>query len=386
MSEKIEVCRVGEDRYRELMDVMDLSFGFINSDSVTFLQLLPKLYKPEYAPWENNMCVLENGRIRAVIGIYYQNLNVCGERLKVGGIGNVCVHPDARGKGYMRLAMDAVTEEMKHNGTDFSFLDGHRQRYRYFGYDTAGYSVNFTVDARNIRHVYGADYQPQMQIEPIADDDSEKQLLVDIGRTAPVHAERSPEAITDLLRSWNNRAFKLRKNGKTVGYFVLERNDANVPEFRVASPEYLKEAVAAIVLSRPTTYAYFNMPACFTAYSDFLASIASGVSLHNAFRISVYRYQRTLNAFFQAKALETVLPDCGCNVLVHGIRGDETLSISVKDGVPSVTSGALAPDLELDHLAAANFFFGLRAPERAAVPGLCPSLPIPAILSSPDHV
>ncbi|MBR5427946.1 MAG: GNAT family N-acetyltransferase, partial [Clostridia bacterium] len=105
MSDSFKVCRVGEDRYDELMQMMDLSFGFVETDSVPFLQLLPKLYKKQYAPWQNNMCVLEKGRLRSAIGIYYQQMDVCGELLKVGGIGNVCVHPDARGKGYMQKAL-----------------------------------------------------------------------------------------------------------------------------------------------------------------------------------------------------------------------------------------------------------------------------------------
>lgn len=386
MPDTIQVRRVGEDRYRELMQVMDLSFGFIKADSVPFLRLLPKLYKKEYAPWENNVCVLENDRIRSEVGIYYQQQEVCGVRLKVGGIGNVCVHPDARGRGYMQAAMNAVVEEMKHNGTDYSFLDGHRQRYAYFGYEGVGSMVNISVDVRNIRHVFGAGYIPETQIVPVEDNDAEAELLVKIGGLAPVHSVRDAASVADLLRSWNNQAFKLRRNGETIGYFVLSRGDVYVPEFRVTKPEYIPDAVAAIVLPRSQMRAEFAIPACYTEYYDYLASIGSGVSMHQSFRISVYNYQRTLQAFFRAKALETVLPDCETVVLVHGVNGDENLKIAVKDNDPVVSLCDDAPDIELSHLQAASFFFGFRSPERSKVPALCPCLPVSAFLLSPDHV
>ncbi|MBQ6164689.1 MAG: GNAT family N-acetyltransferase [Clostridia bacterium] len=386
MSDSFKVCRVGEDRYDELMQMMDLSFGFVETDSVPFLQLLPKLYKKQYAPWQNNMCVLEKGRLRSAIGIYYQQMDVCGELLKVGGIGNVCVHPDARGKGYMQKALGAVVEEMKHNDTDFSFLDGHRQRYAYFGYEGVGAMVCIGVDVRNIRHVFGAAYQPEMEIVPIEENDAETQLLVRINDSFPVHSVRDPNSVVDLLHSWNNTAYKLRKNGETVGYFVLSRDDVNVPEFRMVSPEYIPEAVAAIVLPRSQMRANFSFPACYTDYYDYLSSVGSTISVNASLRISVYNYRRTLSAFFRAKALETVMPDCEATVLVHGIRADENLKIRVKNNVPEVALCDDPPDIELGHLEAALFFFGFRSPARQRVPALCPCLPIPAFLLSPDHV
>ncbi|MBQ6021170.1 MAG: GNAT family N-acetyltransferase [Clostridia bacterium] len=386
MPEQIKVCRVGGDRYDELMQTMDLSFGFVDEKSVPFIQLLPKLYKKEYAPWENNICVLENGRIRAAIGIFYQQLSVCGDLLKVGGVGNVCVHPDARGKGYMQKALGAVAEEMKHNGTDFSFLDGHRQRYAYFGYESGGTAANVTVDAGNIRHVFGACYKPETQIVPINEDEQEKELLVRINDLSPVHALRSPGRIVDILRSWNNNAYKLRRNGKTIGYFVLSRDDVSVTEFRVIAPEYIPDAVAAIVLPRSHMRAVFSMSVCDTDYYDYLSSIGSGVGTSGAFRVSIYQYEKTLSAFFKAKALETVLPDNRTVVLIHGFRADENLKIEIKDNVPSVAACRDKPDLELSHLDAASFFFGFRSPMRRLAPGLCAALPLPAFLPSPDHV
>ena len=133
----ITVGLADASQYDELMEVLDASFSF-EKEKDRFLSLLPKLYRKEYRPWENNICVFEDGKIRAAVGLYYAKYHVCGDILTYGGIGNVGVLPESRGNGYMKLAMNAAVEKMIHDGIDFGVLDGQRQRYRYFGFDNAG--------------------------------------------------------------------------------------------------------------------------------------------------------------------------------------------------------------------------------------------------------
>ena len=50
------------------------------------------------------------------VGAYDETYRVAGETVRFRGIGNVAAHPRAKGKGYMRAAMDATMADMVKDG------------------------------------------------------------------------------------------------------------------------------------------------------------------------------------------------------------------------------------------------------------------------------
>jgi len=50
--------------------------------------------------------VKKNKKIVSFIGMVEQEINVCGYKIKIGAIGNVCTHPDYRKKGYATLLLN----------------------------------------------------------------------------------------------------------------------------------------------------------------------------------------------------------------------------------------------------------------------------------------
>ena len=107
MSDYIHMTHGKPEQREELLEMLNLTFDFStnNEDDTNFLNLLPKLYKKQYKPAENNIILDVDGDMRAAVGLYYNTLTVGDEKLKVGGIGNVAVHPAHRGKGYMQFCM-----------------------------------------------------------------------------------------------------------------------------------------------------------------------------------------------------------------------------------------------------------------------------------------
>ena len=107
MNKEIYCGRGNHIPYAEYMALINLSFGF-NTPETEFLGLLPKLYREEYRPQDQNYVVVEDGVLTTAVGAYDHELMVCGHRLPCRGVGNVAVHPDHRSKGYMRDAMNAA--------------------------------------------------------------------------------------------------------------------------------------------------------------------------------------------------------------------------------------------------------------------------------------
>ena len=54
------------EEYDELLKLLDKVFGFPSERTEGFLELLPKLYKKEYAPCENNIVAELDGELVAV--------------------------------------------------------------------------------------------------------------------------------------------------------------------------------------------------------------------------------------------------------------------------------------------------------------------------------
>ena len=56
------------------------------------------------------------------------------ESFVVGGVSEVCVHPDHRGRGYVRRMLDPIHDELRTRGVDFVLLFGDERIYGSSGY------------------------------------------------------------------------------------------------------------------------------------------------------------------------------------------------------------------------------------------------------------
>lgn len=76
----------------------------------------------------------EQGAIVAHIGVHDKTVEADGQVYRIGGIGDVCVHPDYRGKGYVGLMLAPICEWLAQHGFVFSVLFGNPRVYGSSGY------------------------------------------------------------------------------------------------------------------------------------------------------------------------------------------------------------------------------------------------------------
>ena len=99
----------------------------------------------------HRIAVDERGKIRALIAVLREELEVGGKALQAGFVGTVSVHPKARGEGHMKVLMGEWVKEMRET-CDLAVLGGQRQRYEYFGFTRGGSQYKYSVNRSNIRH------------------------------------------------------------------------------------------------------------------------------------------------------------------------------------------------------------------------------------------
>lgn len=76
----------------------------------------------------------QQGAIVAHVGVHDKHIETANLTYRIGGIAEVCVHPDFRGHGYVRMTLGSVHEWLVKHGFDFAILFGDAQMYRSSGY------------------------------------------------------------------------------------------------------------------------------------------------------------------------------------------------------------------------------------------------------------
>ena len=388
MDQNIYCGRGNAVPYDELMRVLNTSFGFFTPET-EFLGLLPKLYREEYRPQDQNWVVTEDGVLAAAIGAYDHEIMVCGRRLPCRGIGNVAVHPDHRHKGYMKLAMNRAIADMVEDGIVLSTLGGRRQRYQYFGYDKAGPAYHFSISRDNIRHTYGdapAPFTVREVTDPADPAINEIIALSEKGRFIPI---RNRAVYLDIANTWKARLMVLTdpaEGDRFVGYCICD--NGALSELRVVRNRDFMGLVRSVFACLDKGFTV-GLPSYETEQIKAISLIAEGIAVHPSMMYLILNYAATIEAFLALKLTYATLPDGELTLLIHGHTGDERLRITVKEGKHTVeTVPEDTPvDLELGHLEATELLFGCISADRdTAAPLLRAWFPLPLWMYRADEV
>jgi len=223
------IVQLRGDEFDEAMDFLNMVFG--EHSPHDFARLLPSIYRPTDQHMGNDYAMRVDGQLRAIVGMYPMTWQVGDATLRVGGIGGVSTHPEARGKGHMRALMNHCVARMKEQGFHLSWLGGQRQRYQYYGYEKCGSGYRFTLNKANLRHSFSG--PPSLRLEPL--EESRADLLaraVALHDGQPAHVQRPVADFHKYLVSWHHRPWAaLDGDGAMVGYLVASDSGDQVMEF-----------------------------------------------------------------------------------------------------------------------------------------------------------
>lgn len=369
MANNLYYGRGKDEDNKKLIAFLDEVFFTNDVHGRDFLNLLPKCYKDQYRPAYNNFVVQdEKGDFRAAIGSFYNDMTVGGEYIKACCIGNVAVGKAYRSMGYMIELMEMSVEDMRKNGVDVAYLGGQRQRYGYFGFESSGTSFKYGFSRNAYRHSLKA-VPSGFEIEELKADDA--QSIADIDKLysrLPVRSNRKPESYYDVLCSWRDIPYILKKDGEFVGYFVLNDTRENVAEFDVVDPAYLPNLVAAVMEKTESYNVNFTVAPFETEKRRFFDENSDGFSVGGCEMILVYDFEKFIRASFKAKSGCAKLCDGVMTVLIHGKNGDEKLKIEVQNNEVKVEKFDGETELEMDHHKATRVFFSNLEADRAELP------------------
>lgn len=378
---------------KQLLEVLDNVFFLEDEEETrrTFLTLLPKLYKDEYAPAYNNVIIKEGDAIKAAVGCFPSEAVAAGKRLRILGIGNVAVARDSRSKGYMIDLMNTAIGIMKGENYDYSLLGGQRQRYGFFGYEPIGAEYRFIIEKDGIRRIWGREPQAAYTARPVTEADTEiiKKIKA-LNESLPFYVDRSEDAYVDILKSWNNIPYAAFEGEEFKGYFSVNKyGGSHIAEMRAVNiDDTLKLIVCAMEVMKSES-ATLNVPLFDTELCDYMNKNCGGVSMGTPEMINIFNFGRFIEAFLSVKASVTKLCPGTLKLLIHGVKRDERIAITVGcDNSVTVAETNEEADIELSHSEAIHFIGGLYSKDRAQMQQAFAQswFPLPFFSYSQDNV
>ena len=356
----IETLNPGE---RQLaLDHLDLVFGAHSGDPTDFSRQLPHCYGPE--SMEHQYVIREQGRILALVGLFQRDWVIAGRTLRMVGVGGVSTHRAARNQGLMRKLMHHCVGVMRDQGAHLSWLQGHRLRYAWFGYELCGTLLHSRLRTGEVRGraPCGAQFAPLLATDNAA-----------LDAAWALHEARStrhlrPRAdLHDYLRSWHTDPYVARSaDGEFLGYLVHHPYSNSLMEVGASSPAQVVDLACDWVRHRNedhVVYAAVGDP----ALSRELASVTGGnTRLIASGNWQVFDWPVVLEALCAERARTGPLVP---GVLTLGIEEGPRLRISSDGAAFEVTPTTQAPDLSLTQLTAMRMLFGpLRPSEVVELP------------------
>lgn len=387
MPDYIHMTHGKAEQREELLNMLDLTFGFEKEEN-KFINLLPKLYKEQYCPAENNIILDVDGDMRAAVGLYYNNLTVCGEKLKLGGIGNVAVHPEHRGKSYMQFCMLLALDEMKQNMTDISGLGGARQRYEHFSFEPAGVQTIFNYRKDNVKRTLGADRKSKFTVRALSENDITVYTEMEkIYNSRIFSAERPAENMYDILRTWRATPYAAFDGDELKGWFALNREKDTTYELFYKNEEDIEDMILAALETSENESIRIPVPQFDKPLYDYLALNCEYYDIGHAEQFSILCYERVLRAFLKLKSTFSKLPDGELKLLIMGEKLPEQLKITVKDNNVTVEETDEKPDIVLKHLEAMRLVGSLYSEKRNEIAAECQAwFPLPLYGYGLDNV
>lgn len=371
MSDYIHMTHGKAEQREKLLELLDLTFGF-NEEGNKFINLLPKLYKEQYHPAENNIILDVDGDMRAAVGLYYNTLTVGDEKLKIGGIGNVAVHPDHRGKGYMQFCMLLALDEMKQNMADLSCLGGARQRYEHFSYQPAGINTSFNYRKDNVKRTLGTGRKSAFTIKELEETDTQYiKEITEIYNNRIFRMERPEEAMFDILHSWNTVPYVALKDGEVKGWFAYYSDKSGIHELFYKNEEDIEDVILLALENSGNEFIKINAPQFDKPLYNYLALNCEFYDIGHAEHFTIFCYENVIRAFLKLKTTYQNLPDGELKVFIQGEKLPEQLKITVKDNIVSVEETDEKPDIVLKHQEAMRFFGSQYSERRQEAPAFC---------------
>lgn len=311
-----------------------------NGDAISFEASIPKVYGAHIDSADMHYLAVDDEKgIRGLVAVMPNELYIGGDTLRIGFIGTVSVHPEARGEGHMKKLMQMAIDDIKAEGVDIALLGGQRQRYEYFGFAKGGVGYSFSVGEPNVRHALKNVDASAITFEEIDHDSPWVDAAYAMFAKQNIRFRRDRNCFVDYCRSYLAKLWAVLENGKFAGYIICHVDKGGIAEILVDSVQTLDKALKAWIVQNNLPRVRLLLPEWKRDELKHLGCYAGDTSLEMRVQSSIYNPRRVLKAMLTAKAEYAGLENGSMCFEVEGDR----FTVTVADGRVTIADGGENP-------------------------------------------
>ena len=236
---------------------------------------------------------------------------------------------------------------------DLLALGGNRQRYNWFGFESAGWTYRCTISKSSVKHAMKDVDESGISLSPLNGDDPDEMAFArDLAMSQKVVCDRPAEFFMDIMRSWNSKPRLIRFRGEMAGYV-----SGRVSELTLADKRLLLPALKKIYLEEMSDFT-ISCPPHDRERLAAVSPVASGAAMTSVEMVNVLNWETTLQALLDLRASFNPLTDGRFTLQVDELPA---LTIEASGGKARVSRSNLTPDARFTHLEAERKLFGLDA-------------------------
>jgi len=178
----------------------------------------------------NRFIMKDDDKVVSNVGYADQTILVEGKEIKVAGITLVSTWPTYRNQSFMTQLLECCIQAMTEEGYAFSDLEGDRQRYGHFGWESGGRVWIFYITKRSLND---ANTPAGFQVTQYQASSKEIDAIIAIHDQEPLRMKRNRELYEMLLGRMGKQVWLASNNDGIVAYLVcnLDGTRQRVMEF-----------------------------------------------------------------------------------------------------------------------------------------------------------
>jgi predicted acetyltransferase len=348
-----EIVRLKKEDYREAIDFLNFVYEFNDLPDT-----LKKIYEPDDEKMRCILAIKKNGNIRAIVGVFPVSVSIMGTGLNAAIIGGVSVHPDDRGKGYMKQLMEKSQKMIIEAGYHFSCLGGSRQRYRFFNYEKAGTTLQYAFNKSDIKHCKDM-WQgfEDIRFEKICEDDKDKLNFAEtLNESQPFYVKRDKGHLYWHLTTWNCEPWAAyNEKGDMIGYLVRIAKESGICEISAVSEQYLGKMIIKWVMDHDKNDVILSLPPWAYEQARTIGNISESFSIKTAYMFQIIDWVTVIRVLAVLKSKHSPFPD---GKIIIDIEGYGKVMLAINKGIVSCMLTGDEADIKLDKSTATRLIFG----------------------------
>ncbi len=339
----------------DIVDFANLVFNLKGEDIGDFEEFLPKAYSEAGAHRLMHHTIEEKGKIRALIDLYLFELRQEDCALKAAYVGTVSVHPKSRHKGYMTELMRRAQESAKSQKCDLMLLDGHRHRYRYYGFERAGIKYNYNITRDSIRHCCqnthscAGGVKKRCRFKLISEENADISGIID--KLYALYSRRNVTAraredFLAVLKSWQACTYAVYYDERLSGYINLSSDERSIFEFEFADISVLPDVIYEFMDEFDSDELGVTVGADEQDKTERLDNMCDYFNVGLSHQVKILNYKNVLEFLLKWKSRYAKLADGDWIIRIS--QEKKNFMMSVHCGEVKVCETESAPDIAVD--------------------------------------